>query len=259
MGFGTDIVSTIKNRLKNKQDVEEPVRLTVSATKGTLWYEGHYVREKNKAGEIRFAEDSNAHMPYIFQMDRRTSRLFEKAMKYETQGSDSGVQAWMNKLVVLAQKYRSAMPMTSVHASYKKFHAMPLDNISRQTRQELKNILKDGIFQAQNNTIHLGVINRASMMKHHRRSQAFDVVYRDGVQQLQVTNVEHYTTNLDDMDHCQQISKIRYRLDDKINDMIADVLAHKEKAAGSLELLSGHLQKLSRNDYRKKQQIIALN
>ena len=136
---------------------------------------------------------------------------------------------------------------------------MPLDNISRQTRQELKNILKDGIFQAQNNTIHLGVINRASMMKHHRRSQAFDVVYRDGVQQLQVTNVEHYTTNLDDMDHCQQISKIRYRLDDKINDMIADVLAHKEKAAGSLELLSGHLQKLSRNDYRKKQQIIALN
>ena len=259
MGFGTDIVSTIKNRLKNKQDVEEPVRLTVSATKGTLWYEGHYVRQKHKSGEIRFAEDSNAHMPYIFQMDRRTSRLFEKAMAYEAQGSDSGVQAWMNKLVVLAQKYRSAMPMTSVHALYKKFHALPLDNISRQTRQELKNILKDGIFQAQNNTIHLGVINRASMMKHHRRSQAFDVVYRDGVQQLQVTNVEHYTTNLDDMDHCQQISKIRYRLDDKINDMIADVLAHKEKASGSLELLSGHLQKLSRNDYRKKQQIIALN
>lgn len=259
MKFGTDIVSTIKNRLKNKHSVEEPVRLTVLATKGTLWYEGHYVREKNKAGEIRFAEDSNARMPYVYQMDRRTSCLFEKAMKYETQGSDSGVQAWMNKLVVLAQKYRSAMPMTSVHASYKKFHAMPLDNISRQTRQELKNILKDGIFQARNNTVHLGVINRATMINHHRRSEAFDVVYRDGVQQLQVTSVEHYTTSLDEMDHCQQISKIRYRLDDKINDMIADVLSDKEKALRGLETLSGHLHNLNSNAHQKRERAFALN
>lgn len=250
---GREIVKKLKEKIKTAHKKSEPVRLTIPATKNTSWYEGHYVRGNNRAGEIRFEEDSKASMPYVYKLDRRTSRLLEKAMQYEAKGSDSGVQEWMGKLVELAQKYRSALSIEEIRASYRQYKALPLKPMSAEMHRNMKRILKDGIENARNNTIHIGVLNRACMIDHHRRSQEFDVVYQGGEQCLQVTSVEHYTTNLNEMDYCHQISKRRYMLDNKLNALIADALnSNTDKTETCLQDLSAHIKMLSLNASQKR-------
>ena len=251
--YGRKILENIRDAIAGFRLRREPVLYTVSASKSTNWYEVRYMRTNNRNAQIRLSEDSESHIPYTYEADRETSRLLEKAFKYEKQGSDSGVCAWVAKLVEVAEKYRSALPMEQVRVYYKKFGAIPLDGVSADTRSEMNKRLEKATREAQANTFHVGVINRAEMINRYRHSQAFDVVYRDGTKKLQVTTVEHHISDLSNMEYCQNASKVCYKIDSNIRKHIDQIMAAEPQQSGSfLRDLSGYVKTLRQMPSKRK-------